>query len=690
MGQYGAAGMANRGVGYQDILKHYYAGIAFATRAPENIRVLLQTSSDLLATSAATFTATSGSSHWSSTSAQPYRRVTQGNGTYTLWSGASPSRSGTWTKVATTAASIVFRPGTQMLQFVQPSGTFRYYRGSISAVASGSSSLLAINVVPLEQYLAGVVPREMPASWRANALQAQAVAARSYTINKKLRSASSSYDICTTTFCQVYGGYAYKAGAAGSLTVLESSNSTNAINATAGKVMTVGGTPILAEYSSSTGGYTAQGTVSYESSVADPDDSISPYHDWTTSVSVRAIEQTYPSIGRLVALTITSRDGHGDWGGRVRQLSIVGTTATQTVSGSSFASTFGLRTNYFTVQTWNAELAQTPGPLSVFSGKDLPVRIFLKNSGTATWPLNSYVRITSTSSSLSGPEWISPTRPAAVSKDATNSARTSVPPGDVGEFDFTLHTSTLAPGNYNQRFSVIADGVSVMNPAFTIPFTVASPHTMPGIVSGDFWSLNMGFKSTTDISIRYGLASDVKLVGDWTGHGVFTPGAVRGNVWYLSNGFSGHTDISFRYGIPGDIPIVGDWDGNGTYTPGLIRGSTWILSNSFNGHSDISFRYGLSTDRFLVGDWNGDGKSTPGAVRGNTWYLSNGFTGQTFVTFKYGLATDTPIAGDWDGSGTWTPGVVRGKSWYIREGFGQSGVAFTYGDGSGVKITGTW
>jgi len=688
MGQYGAKGMADRGVAYQDILKHYYAGISFATRAPETVRVLLQTSSDVLVTSAAAFTATSGSANWSSTSAQPYLRVTQANGTYTLWSGASSSRSGTWTKLAGTSASIVFKPGTQMLQFVQPSGTFRYYRGSITAIASGSSSVVAINVLPLEQYLAGVVPREMPASWPAEALRAQAIAARSYTVNKKLR-ATGSYDICTTTSCQVYGGYAYKTSATSTPTVLEQSASTSALNATAGRVMTVGGTPILAEYSSSTGGHSAPGTVSYESPVPDPDDSVSPNHNWTVAATASAIEKQWPSIGRLIALTVTKRDGYGDWGGRVLQLNVVGTTATQTVSGSTLASALGLKTDYFTIQIWNAASVQTVAPDSIPTGQNLPVRILLKNTGNTSWPLNGYVRIAAASSSLSQPDWISPTRPAAVSKDVTNTSRTWVPPGETGQFAFSLHTAGLSPGTYTQTFSAVADGVTTMNPTLTIKFTVAPPHTSIGMVDGNLWSLNTGFDGTPDMTFHYGLNTDIKLVGDWTGKGYDTPAVFRDGTWYLSNTFDGTNGIVVKFGKAGDTPIVGDWNGDGKDGIGVVRGNTFYLHNLI-GPSPAAFKYGLSTDRPIAGDWNGDGTDGVGVVRGATFYLHN-LIGPSPAAFQYGLSTDRSVVGDWNGDGKDTPGLVRGNAWYLSNGLtGHTDLSFIFSGGPGTAVAGKW
>src|SRR5207253_841768 len=88
-----------------------------------------------------------------------------------------------------------------------PDGTSRDYRGAVQAAKVSSTALQTIDVLSLEDYLLGVVPRESSSSWKPAALQAQAIAARSYTAYKRAHVTSSArYDICDTTQCQVFGG----------------------------------------------------------------------------------------------------------------------------------------------------------------------------------------------------------------------------------------------------------------------------------------------------------------------------------------------------------------------------------------------------------------------------------------------------------------------------------------------------
>ena len=122
------------------------------------------------------------------------------------------------------------------------------YRGKGEARVNGSSTLAGINELPVEQYLYGVVPRELgPVAFpEVEAQKAQAVAARTYAIRGFGKRSSDGYDLLPTTSDQVYGGYS-----------AEHPVSTAAVDATAGVVATYNGTLIDALFSSTSGGHTA-------------------------------------------------------------------------------------------------------------------------------------------------------------------------------------------------------------------------------------------------------------------------------------------------------------------------------------------------------------------------------------------------------------------------------------------------
>ncbi|MBQ7569213.1 SpoIID/LytB domain-containing protein [bacterium] len=123
-------------------------------------------------------------------------------------------------------------------------GTGTAYRGSLRFIATGRGQIQPISILPLESYLSGVVPREVPASFHSQALQAMACVARSYTMSHLGQHRRQGFDLCDTVHCQVYGGLS-----------AETSNVNEVISSSAGKVLAVSGKPIDATYHAVCGGW---------------------------------------------------------------------------------------------------------------------------------------------------------------------------------------------------------------------------------------------------------------------------------------------------------------------------------------------------------------------------------------------------------------------------------------------------
>jgi SpoIID/LytB domain protein len=196
-----------------------------------------------------------------------------------------------------------------------------------------------VNVVPMETYLRGVIPSEMPAKWSTEAVKAQAVAARTYAA--KLRSTVSSgsiYDLCDTSACQVYKGVA-----------VEHPLADKAISGTANKVVMYKNKLALTMFSSSNGGWSASGGADYPYLKAkkDPYDGVKRDQTWSVTLSSSKIQKAYSSVGTLKSVQITDRDGDGTYGGRVDNVKITGSKGSVTVTGGSFKSKFGLRERLF-------------------------------------------------------------------------------------------------------------------------------------------------------------------------------------------------------------------------------------------------------------------------------------------------------------------------------------------------------
>jgi SpoIID/LytB domain protein len=233
-----------------------------------------------------------------------------------------------------------------------------WYEGEIWAVTNSDGRQRTINVVSVEQYLRGVVPNESPASWPAAALEAQAVAARSYVLAGDTRWRPYA-DTCDSIWCQVYDGRYTTRG--GRWRASTNPRTDDAVVATAGQVrLTSSGTVARTEFSSSTGGFTAGGDFP---AVADVGDSVSanPNHRWESHISIAVLESRY-RLGDFVGLVVTDRNGHGPWGGRVERLEIRFSNGTRAMSGNDFRRAFGLKSDLFTVSAIHRNADGSPDP----------------------------------------------------------------------------------------------------------------------------------------------------------------------------------------------------------------------------------------------------------------------------------------------------------------------------------------
>src|SRR5687767_14954005 len=264
LSQYGALGFANEGWTYDRIIGHFYPGTVLGPAPVARVRVLIAESKPSLTI----------------VSRAPFRVRDVFGTIYALPAGSLPL--GPRLRVSVNGAPtdlpgpVVFLPGTTPLEL---GGA---YRGQIEVGVTGRK-LSAINIDGVEQYLAGVVAREMPSSWPDEALKAQAVAARSYALAHRV--AGKPFDLYADVRSQVYGGVA-----------AETPRVTAAVEATAGEVALFAGKVISAFFHSTSGGRTADvaevfgESVPYLVPVDDPWSSLSPYHRWgPTPVSDAAL-----------------------------------------------------------------------------------------------------------------------------------------------------------------------------------------------------------------------------------------------------------------------------------------------------------------------------------------------------------------------------------------------------------------
>src|SRR5215217_6757046 len=327
MSQYGAMGYASHGWDYKAILRHYYTGTGLGVlKDPRDVRVLLQS--------------TSGSAAFSGASRAGGRTLSPAKTYYARGraGGQVELRSARGRSLATVPAPLrATGPGLLTLKGRAGNGrTDGTYRGALEFRGGTFGGVNAINALPVDEYVKGVIPLESPASWPIEALKAQAVAARTYalTTNK----GGDGFDHYPDTRSQVYGG----AGA-------EQPSTNAAADATAGQLVTYDGVPVPTYFFSTSGGRTedVENTTlgfaprDWLKSVEDKYDSVSPKHRWgPIRMSYGAARSKLGGLvkGRFKGIKVVERGSSP----RVVAADVIGSRGRTRVDGATLRARFGL------------------------------------------------------------------------------------------------------------------------------------------------------------------------------------------------------------------------------------------------------------------------------------------------------------------------------------------------------------
>jgi stage II sporulation protein D len=335
MSQWGAFGQARAGRTYRQILAHYYRGTTLGRADASRVRVLVATGKRRLAVS----------------SAVPFRLHAAGEtfrlkGRRIVVSPKGTVRVRVKKTQRTLKGELQFLPGNGSP--LELDGVA--YRGSLR-IQPADGGLRAVNDVKLEAYLLGVVALESPKEWPLEALKAQAVAARSYALSRRL--GSGPFDLYPDWRSQMYGGVA-----------AESPSTTQAVRETTHEVVRHGGSVATTYFFSTSGGRTASaeevfGTaVPYLVSVEDPWDQASPLHTWEP-------RQLSPlQLGRLFGLSSPVVDAIAEHAasGRPTLLRLT-TKAGKTIelAATDVRDRLGLRSTWFRIGMLRLGVA-TPAP----------------------------------------------------------------------------------------------------------------------------------------------------------------------------------------------------------------------------------------------------------------------------------------------------------------------------------------
>jgi stage II sporulation protein D len=224
-------------------------------------------------------------------------------------------------------SEVLSASGRSTLNKTEGQNLIRIYNGESSARYRGDleirpddQGLTVINELPFEEYIYSVLPSEMPSTWPAEALKAQAVAARSYSL-AQLRSYSKyGFDLLASQTSQVYKGFDW-----------ENPATNSAVQATSGQIMTYRSQAVDAVFHSSSGGYTENSedvwsnTVDYLRARPDPADQNDNHYNWSVTYTqeqlTNLINKVGYKFGRVSDLIEVERTSTG---ARVKRISFVG------------------------------------------------------------------------------------------------------------------------------------------------------------------------------------------------------------------------------------------------------------------------------------------------------------------------------------------------------------------------------
>ena len=248
------------------------------------------------------------------------------------------------------SSEIEIRPTVETeLKIMQTKINGKDYFGGLRVVGK-NNNLVVINILTVEEYLRGVLPKEVTPSWNEEALKAQAVAARTFALKNRDRHKNEGYDLCSTVHCQAYDGIEWL-----------HDRTDKAISDTFGEVLYYNGKLIEASFHTDSGGMTENsldvwGTdYPYLRSVTEIKTKTLPWDVWFTFEQFsKKLKDSGHDIGEAQFIKVTNLEigkltDDRSASGRVKEITIIGTAGEIKLTGSEMRSIFGLKSTLFDV-----------------------------------------------------------------------------------------------------------------------------------------------------------------------------------------------------------------------------------------------------------------------------------------------------------------------------------------------------
>jgi SpoIID/LytB domain protein len=686
MCQYGARGMAAAGFDYHQILTHYYQGTQVSGwSCPPSIRVGLLEGQSVI-----------------------YLVADSGSFTFYTSGGDIPggvmAPGGTWTVAADEHGRFfIVRPDGTCVNGTSYGGIYDplYVRGAADGdvlrltqngsrkvshlshytplelnIYGGSPpyAMRAILISWFETYLRGIA--EVSGSWPQEAVKAQAVAARSYAVRSMGKHASSNYDICDETHCQYYQGYD-KEKDAGWL---------QAVEATAGQVLTYGGQVAHCFYSASCGGHTDNNEdvwfgspVPYLRGVPCPwckDPGNNPFASWTVTYSRGEMEgrlnsRTSTTVGTLYGMDLSDRTASG----RVRYAYFTGSAGTVRVTGELLRSYFSLRSSMVNAQQddpWQdnfdeyillanpgSEAASAQVKMYAATGNEKRVDVEVPPRSRRTVHVDGHLYNDEVSAEVTSDRGIVCERAmyfdyqgsidgGSCEHGATAAAREWYLAEGYTAQSFDTWILVFNPGGETARVDVdlLREDGHMQKVEMEVGARSRSTLNVDGVEGFSSCSLSARVTSDRDIVVERAMYFDSS--GRRGGH--VSLGTTRlSREWLFAEGYTaGSFDTWLLVGNPGDAAAAVRFH---LYIPGGGGGKTvdavvaphsryTLHANAHLGGSEIAVRVEsdlpVVAERAMYFDYGGKrgGSCTLGApAAGPRWYLAEGYTGGDFDTW---------------------------------------------------------
>ena len=266
------------------------------------------------------------------------------------------------------------------------------YRGEFEFKRLTGSDMTIVNELPLEEYLYGVLPYEIGSGAPMEALKAQAVAARTYTINNRFKYKSLGFNLCNTTASQVYKGMSG-----------ETQNTNKAVDDTKGGMVYYNGSLAQVYYFSSSGGMTEDvknvwgSNIPYLKSVEDKYESGKSWnYNWELSYTQNDIKNFLSKknidIGEIIDIKITNRSQAG----RATEMIVYGTKGSYSFKNEGCRTAFNLSSQNFVINTDTKEVLSIKTATNVYENTFINGRTMISAGGIKSLiPLSGSLKILS-------------------------------------------------------------------------------------------------------------------------------------------------------------------------------------------------------------------------------------------------------------------------------------------------------